>query len=180
MTKGKDEKEKKTPVKKTAKKAPAKKKSTRPVGRPPKYKKWLTERGLQQITAWAREGLYDYQVAKKMGIGRSTFSEWLLEYTELVEALEEGRDYADRQIENALYKSAMGYEYVEETEVNVGKGKMEIDKRVIKTQAPSVNAQIFWLKNRQPDRWRDKQEIDNKHSGTINVVFDEETEKWSE
>jgi hypothetical protein len=51
-------------------------------------------------------------------------------------------------------------------------------KRVIKSQAPDVTAQIFWLKNRQPKEWRDKVEVHNEHAGTIKIDMGE-MEKWS-
>ena len=66
----------------------------------------------------------------------------------------------DRQVENALLKRALGYEY---DEITTEYGK-EI-KRVTKQVVPDVTAQIFWLKNRKPDQWRDKQQIE--HSGEI-------------
>ena len=180
----KDKSKEVTPKKATAKKKPATKPPVKKkkVGSPAKYDKWLTPTGLNQITAWAKEGLYDRQVAEKMGIHRSTFVEWQNRFPDVSDALEAGRDYADRMVENAMFKSAMGYEYVEETEINDGTGKMVLDKRVIKKQAPSASAQIFWLKNRQPAKWRDKQEIDNKVSGGLEmkVVMDAETEKYSQ
>lgn len=181
MTKDKDVTKKTTAKKKPATKPPVKKKN----GRPAKYDKWLTPAGLKQITAWAREGLYDRQVAEKIGVHRATFIEWQNKFPDIGDALEEGRDYADRMIENAIYRAAMGYEYVEETEVNDGGrdgGKMVLDKRVIKKQPPNVTAAIFWMKNRQPTKWRDKHEIDNNLSGSleVKVIMDDETNDYSQ
>lgn len=48
-------------------------------------------------------------------------------------------------------------------------GEMVIIKRFVKLQAPDVTAQVFWLKNRQPERWRERVEIKNEHEGTTKV-----------
>ena len=73
---------------------------------------------------------------------------------------------ADIQVENALFKSACGYEYEEVTEERklnptTGQFEMVVTKRVKRQVQPSNTAQIFWLKNRKPDTWRDRREIDN-------------------
>ena len=70
----------------------------------------------------------------------------------------------DRQVENALLKRALGYQY---DEITLEDG-IET-KRVTKEVIPDTTAQIFWLKNRKPDQWRDKQNLEL--SGTL------ETEK---
>lgn len=55
---------------------------------------------------------------------------------------------------------------------------MVLLKRIVKLQAPDVTAQIFWLKNRLPERWRDRVEVKNKHEGTVTIEMGE-MEKWS-
>ena len=63
----------------------------------------------------------------------------------------------DRQVENALLKRALGYEYTEVTKEYVPDvGKMTVTKEVTKQVIPDTTAQIFWLKNRKPGDWRDK------------------------
>ena len=74
-----------------------------------KYEKWLTREGLVRIQGWARDGLIQKQIAKNMGIGLSTLKEWRAKFPELEKTLEQGKDSADREVENALYKSAIGY-----------------------------------------------------------------------
>lgn len=130
-----------------------------------KYQEWLTEEGKVRLQGWARDGLSDEQLADKMGICTSTFYAWKNKYPEISEALKEGKDVADRKVENALYKRACGFEYEEVTterdEIN---GKM-ITKRVTKFYPPDPTSMIFWLKNRKPDEWRDKRETEVTGSG---------------
>ncbi|MBO6015313.1 MAG: helix-turn-helix domain-containing protein [Oscillospiraceae bacterium] len=128
-----------------------------------KYEEWLTDDGLTRITGWARDGLTDEQIAQKMGISRSTLKEWKAKYPAISAALKESKELVDRLVENALLKRALGYEYDEITEElrydkKAGEMRMTETKRQRKQVAPDTTAQIFWLKNRKPDDWRDKPE----------------------
>lgn len=127
-----------------------------------KYKGWLTNEGLIKIEGWARDGLTDEQIARNMGISPSTLYEWKKKYPEISEVLKKGKEVVDRQVENALLKRALGYDY-EEVKTLIedvdGKKKKKVEKTV-KHIAPDVTAQIFWLKNRRPDKWRDRKELD--------------------
>ena len=127
-----------------------------------KFHRWLTEDGLKQIEEWAKRGLIDEQIAKNMGIGTSTLYEWKNRFPEIVEALKRGKEIVDQEVENALLKRALGYQYVEVRKEREGEGSAKITETV-KEVLPDVGAQIFWLKNRQPEKWRDKQSIE--HSG---------------
>ena len=95
-----------------------------------KYEKWLKEENLLLLEGWARDGLTDEQIAKNIGITVSTFYEWKKKYSEISESLKKGKEVVDYEVENALLSSALG---------------------------GNRTAQIFWLKNRRPDKWRDKQ-----------------------
>ena len=105
-----------------------------------KYEYWLTPEGLLLLEGWARDGLTDEQISENMGIVPSTLYRWKNEYEEISEALKKGKEVVDYQVENALLCNAI-------------KG--------------DTTAQIFWLKNRRPDKWRDKRDLE--HSGGINV-----------
>jgi hypothetical protein len=95
-----------------------------------KYEKWLKKENLLLLEGWARDGLTDEQIAKNIGITVSTFYEWKKKYSEISESLKKGKEVVDYQVENALLSSAL---------------------------EGNTTAQIFWLKNRRPDKWRDKQ-----------------------
>ena len=124
-----------------------------------KYHEWITEEGLLKIEGWARDGLTDIQIAKNIGIAVSTLNNWKNKYVELMESLKRGKEVIDRQVENALLKRALGYEYEEVKQIvekdDKGKDRKRIEKTV-KQVIPDTTAQIFWLKNRKPVEWRNK------------------------
>ena len=119
-----------------------------------KYAYWLTSEGLLLLEGWARDGLTDEQIAHNMGISRSTLNQWKEKYSDISDTLKKGKEVVDLQVENALLKRALGYHYDEVTMEN----GIET-KRVTKEVIPDTTAQIFWLKNRRPDKWRDKQDL---------------------
>lgn len=132
-----------------------------------KYEHWLTDEGLLLIEGWARDGLTDEQIAEKMNIVPSTLYEWKKKYSEISESLKRGKEVVDRQVENALLKRALGYKYDEITREQMDNGELAITKIVTKEVHPDTTAQIFWLKNRKPFEWRDKQSIE--HTGEMNI-----------
>ena len=135
-----------------------------------KYHDWITEEGLIRIEGWARDGLTDEQIAHNVGIAPRTLYRWKDKYEQISQALKKGKEVVDREVENALFKSAIGFEY-EETKIIKEKDDMGRDRtRVEKTKKrvpPNVTAQIFWLKNRKPKEWRDRQE--HEHMGEVGV-----------
>lgn len=133
-----------------------------------KYTEWLTKEGLLKIEGWARDGLTDEQIAENIGISRSTLSKWKNDHSDISDTLKRGKEVIDRQVENALLKRALGYEYTEITKELTDAG-MQTTKKVTKQVVPDTTAQIFWLKNRKPNEWRDKQDIN--HSGDIGVTI---------
>lgn len=167
-----------------------------------KYTEWITKEGLIRIEGWARDGLSDKQIAEeKIGVSERTFTDWKKKFPSVSSVLKKGKDVADRQVENALFKRAVGYDYTERTAKVVDRDKsivdaerreyenrykldnpeasqqeikdaavkavptreriviLEVDKQI----APDTGAAAFWLKNRKPKVWKDKQEIE--HSG---------------
>lgn len=138
-------------------------------GRPSQHAEWLEPDKLKQLEAWARDGLTYEQIAHNCGISVRTLGNWKARYIPILQALKKGREVVDIEVENALLKRALGYTYEEVTKENVQVGKdgdgrpifqMVETRRVTKEVLPDVTAQIFWLKNRKPAEWRDKQQID--------------------
>lgn len=118
------------------------------------------------IEGWARDGLTDEQIAHNIGINVATLYVWEKKYGEISEALKRGKEVIDRQVENALLKRALGYKYKETTRELVtnketGFSELVVTKVVEKEVVPDTTAQIFWLKNRKPEEWRDKRVIDD-------------------
>lgn len=122
-----------------------------------KYQEWLTPDGLLKIEGWARDGLIDEQIAQNIGIRAATLYEWKKRFPEISEALKRGKEVIDRQVENALLKRALGYEY-EEVKEKFEDGVLTERTVTKKEVVADTTAQIFWLKNRKPDTWRDKPE----------------------
>jgi len=107
------------------------------------------------------------QLAEVFGVGRTTIEKWAQIHPKFKEAVRRGRDEFDTlKVEKSLLKRAMGYEYTEKTErsvVLIGKHKLQdidvvIPAREIvltyKTMPPDVKACMFWLQNRNSDRWK--------------------------
>jgi len=124
-----------------------------------KFEYWLTVEGLTLLEAWARNGLTDEQLAGNMGIKRQTLYDWKKRFSDISDALKKGKEVVDIQVENALLKRALGYQYTEVTRERVS-GEMMVTKTVVKEVQPDTTAQIFWLKNRKPAEWRDRKDID--------------------
>lgn len=125
-----------------------------------KYEYWLTPEGLLKIEGWARDGLTDEQIAGNIGITAKTLYDWKKKYGNICESLKRGKEVVDRQVENALLRRALGYEYEEVKEKFEGDAMTE--RTVTKKEViPDVTAQIFWLKNRKPDKWRDKPDYED-------------------
>ncbi len=96
------------------------------------------------------------------------------------EDLNKEKARADEKVENALLKRALGYEYTEvyhERVLNKETGEYEfvLTKEVTKDVKPDISAQLFWLKNRQPELWRDKKDIDvDSSTNNTSELSDEE------
>lgn len=154
-----------------------------------KYQEWLTEEGLLQLESWARDGLTDKQIASNMGVTEQTLNVWKKNYPSLFESLKRGKAVVDIQVENALLKRALGYSYDEVTRERVldydpSTGQIvgshiEITKTVKKEVQGDTTAQIFWLKNRRPEQWRDKRDVsvEGEISTTSSMTDDELDER---
>lgn len=129
---------------------------------------------LKQVEKLAGLGLTMEELAYCLGVNRTTIYYWR-EKPEFSEALDKGKAIADSKVVGSLYRRALGYKYTEvhtEEIIIMVDGKRAPGKKIKKIRkevVPDVVAQIFWLKNRQPDKWRDRQEIDHtlkayKHS----------------
>ena len=145
-----------------------------------KYAEWITDDGLLRIFGWARDGLSDEQIAHNMGIRRSTLAEWSNRFPDIADTIKKGKAPADIEVENALYKSAIGYSVTVKKPIKVKEKRMIAGKGTIEEEhiefaeeevyiPPNTTAQIFWLKNRRPDNWRDKQ-IEAEDRGTLDKL----------
>ena len=147
---------------------------------------WIKPDNLTLLTAWARDGLIDEEIAKKMNVSPPTLYKYKKMFPEIVEALRKGKELVDVEVENALYKKALGYTVpvkktfkVKRIEYNPETGKKiseyeELVDGFDEVHIPAdTTAQIFWLKNRKKQQWRDKVEYE-KTQGVqkIHIVND--------
>lgn len=136
-----------------------------PGGRPTKYQDH-TEIAVEYMAA---AGMTDKQMAARIGISEASFNVWKQQHKEFLESLKDGKKKADDRVEKSLYKNAVGYNYKAHKPMSVSDGNgegshVEIVDYTEHVPAQTV-AQIFWLKNRRPTQWRDRQQIE--HSGEI-------------
>lgn len=134
-----------------------------------KYEQWLTEEGLLQLEAWARNGLTDEQIANNIGITPSTLYAWKAKFSEISEALKKGKEIVDIEVENALLKRAKGYSYIEKR-AEMENGQITKIVTVTKEVPPDVGAAAMWLKNRKPKAWRDRPEIPDGETPKNNLL----------
>lgn len=142
-------------------------------GRPSKYNADFTPLLAETL---ASKGLTDRQIAEKLGITESTINKWKIDYPVFSESLKRGKEAPDDMVEASLFKRAIGFENEKAVKIfmpaNAGGPVYAPYTEIVH---PDVTACIFWLKNRRPDRWRDKQEIE--HSGTITDKLTKEERK---
>ena len=120
---------------------------------------WLEPDMLMLLEGWAREGLFDKDIAKKMNVSEATLNNYKKKYPKVKEALRKGIELVDIEVENALFKKAIGYT------ITINEQKLDKDGCVhdLKREVPfppDTTAQIVGLKNRKRNEWRDKVEVE--------------------
>lgn len=128
---------------------------------------WLTDDGALYISAWRRDGLNYAEIAEKIGVSVSTLGNWKKKYPKIADALKNKREKVDILVENAILKKALGFSTTEVKTVTKANGAEEVTT-VQKEVPPDVSAASVWLKNRRPDKWRDKPTEDK--SGMYNKL----------
>lgn len=135
-------------------------------GRPTKYKPEFAKIAKKMCEL----GATDPQLAEAFEVTTSTIALWKVTHKEFSDAIKISKDISDNLVEQSLYKRALGYE-CEEVDIRVIEGQI-VQTIVKKVYPPDPTAMIFWLKNRQKDKWRDKQEV--QHSGSIMAEMTDE------
>lgn len=125
------------------------------------------ERFVKIAKVLCMRGGTDEDLAEAFDVTARTINRWKKNYPEFTEALTAGKEYADAEVELSLYRRAKG----SKKKTKVTRKIIEMDKdgntkpakiETVETEEdiiPDVGACCFWLKNRRPDIWRDKQEI---------------------
>lgn len=122
-------------------------KESRKVGRPTKYKAEYAELAYKLTLL----GMIDTQLADFFEVHESTIHQWKIDYPEFSESIKKGKEISDVEVVMALRKRAIGYSYdeIKTEESDQGKKVTTTNKEV----AGDVGAQVFWLRNRHPDKW---------------------------
>lgn len=130
---------------------------------------------LTLVEGWARDGLTDEQIAKNLGISKTSLYKYKEEHIELFELLKKGKEIIDYEVENALLKKALGFKETVKKAIKVKNVEYDNGRRLRESEdivmvdeeifvQPDTTAQIFWLKNRKPDKWRDKQVVESNNT----------------
>lgn len=137
-------------------------------GRPTLYKPEYAE----QAKKLCELGATDQELADFFDVTDRTIYRWSAKHGEFCQALKGGKEVADNRVERSLYHKAVGYTFDSE---KVFQHQGEIIRAPIKEHVPpSDTAAIFWLKNRQPEEWRDK--VEHHHEGTVEAVLPDKRE----
>jgi len=125
------------------------------VGRPTKYKAEYADQAYKLTLL----GATDAQLADFFGVSEQTFNAWKKSHPGFLESITRGKDLADAEIAAALYHRAKGYSHPEDKIFNNNGQEMVVP--TIKHYPPDTQAASLWLRNRQPGRWRDKQQVEH-------------------
>lgn len=145
-------------------------------GRPTDYR----EEYNLQVEKLCKLGATDAEIADFFEVEESTINNWKLAHPEFLESIKKGKKIADAEIADSLFQRAKGYSHkavkifpsggeTEDEQGNKIKGPLIVP--YIEHYPPDTVAAIFWLKNRQKDKWRDKQEVDVRAPEGITVNY---------
>lgn len=127
------------------------------VGRPSDYKRKYAK----QAKMLCALGATDAELAEFFECSLPTLYRWQLHFKEFRNARKMGKEAVDNRVELSLYNRAVGYSHPD-VHASSYEGKVTLTP-ITKHYPPDVAAAFIWLKNRRPDQWRDKHEIE--HTG---------------
>ncbi|MBO5000043.1 MAG: helix-turn-helix domain-containing protein [Parabacteroides sp.] len=130
---------------------------------------------IQLAENYALLGATDAEMADFFGVSEQTLNTWKKKYPAFLESLKKGKAVADANVASRLYNRAIGYD-AKATKFATNEGKITDRVEYIEHYPPDTTAAIFWLKNRQPGKWRDKKEVENqvKLGDELESMSDEE------
>ena len=131
-------------------------------GRPSK----ISSINLEQVEKLILKGFTDKEIADFFDVNEDTYHNWKKKYPKFAESLKDWKKQADSVVERSLYERAKGYQHAED-KIFCEDGKVTIVP-TIKHYPPDATSMIFWLKNRQPDKWKDR--VETLHDMSENLV----------
>lgn len=134
-----------------------------PGGRPTKYKPAFVEQAKKACEA----GFTDLELAGLFGVCVDTINTWKLEHPEFSASLKVGKEVPDERVKRSLYNRAVGYSYNAVKIFMPAGAKEPVYAPYVEHVPPDTTAAIFWLKNRDPEEWRDRHELTGKDGGPI-------------
>jgi hypothetical protein len=120
------------------------------MGRPTSYRAEYATQALKLC----KLGLTDKELSEYFEVSEQTLNAWKKAHPAFLESLKGGKTLADAEVASKLFHRATGYEH-QDTDIRVVNGEI-VQTQIIKHYPPDTTAAIFWLKNRQPAKWRDK------------------------
>ena len=136
-------------------------------GRPTKYNGQYANQAYKLCLL----GYTDAELASFFEVCEDTIYEWKKVYIDFSESIKAGKEIADGNVVESLYKRACGYSH-KETKIASFNGEITDEKEFDKHYPPDTKACEIWLRNRQPTKFREKIEIDNKLSGEVKSIID--------
>lgn len=136
-------------------------------GRPSKYN---PDVHVKQAYELALLGLTDAEMAAVFDVEEKTINNWKAAYPEFLQSLKRGKDIADAKVTQSLFHRATGYEHKAVKIVADAKTGAEHQVEYIERYPPDTTACIFWLKNRQRAKWRDRVENDTTINGGLSLT----------
>lgn len=106
-------------------------------------------------------GATNENLAKSFEVDPSTIATWMNKNPAFRNAIKAGRENADAQVADALFNRALGYKH-KATKLQLDRNGKWQTKDYIEVYPPDATSALFWLKNRQPDKWREKLDIEQK------------------
>lgn len=120
---------------------------------------WRLDRNLKTLRCWARAGHSQEEIAERMGVSLNVLKRWRMTWPEIDNALNASWEEAVHEVENALYRRALGYEVQETAEETTELADGSIETKTTRRERVipgETTAMIFFLKNRAPERWNDR------------------------
>lgn len=148
-----------------------------------KYAKWIEKDNLLLIKGWARQGLTDEEIAKCMGISRSTLNLWREKYSDISDAIKKGREPTNVVLEDTAFERATQWKTVKDITREIrfnrdtGKNELTVVKEVERKVPPDSTILIFLLKNRMKDIYGDSKSIELSGQIETNNPFEGLTEE---